>query len=68
MAGWLPVPPSQAIGRSKTNLTARLKYSEISVTRHMAERNAALALQSSAESSQRRCSRLDLHDHEIPQL
>jgi hypothetical protein len=34
----------------------------------MAEKNAAFALQSSAESSQRRYRRLDLHDREIPQL
>jgi hypothetical protein len=57
----------QAIGCSKTNLTARLKYSEISVTRHMAEKNAAFALQSSAESS-RRCDRFDWHDHGIAQI
>jgi hypothetical protein len=31
---------SQAIGCSKTNLSARLKNFEISVTRHMAEKNA----------------------------
>jgi hypothetical protein len=36
--GALPALPSQAIGCSKTSLRARLKYSKISVTRHMAER------------------------------
>jgi hypothetical protein len=39
------------IGCSKTHLSAHLKYSEISVTRHMAEKNAASALQSSDDSS-----------------
>jgi hypothetical protein len=36
----------QAIGCAKINLNARLKYSEILVTRDTAEKNAASALQS----------------------
>jgi hypothetical protein len=57
----------QAIGCSKTNLSPRLKYSEICVTRHMAERNAAFALNLLSKAASGGAT-LDLHNRKTPQL
>jgi hypothetical protein len=64
--GWLQATPLfQAIGCSKTNLGARLKYSEICVTRHVAEKNARPRCSLLPKTASGGATALILHDHGI---
>jgi hypothetical protein len=61
-AGRLRVSSFAGDRGSKTNPSARIKYSGNSVTRHMAEKNAAFALHLLPKAATGGATGLDLHD------